>query len=148
MFSLICAWRNVWATIETSVIWDTITLIISNVNQTCICIYMYFCYYIEIVMQSQRDNSLAPGRSEWNFRSLIFQLILVIDGWSISYDIAFRWWPLYLIDDVSIDSGYGLATSHYLSLALCWPRSTLPYSVTRPLCVNLPTLMILFKVLG
>ena len=29
-------------------------------------------------------NSLAPGKFEWNFRHLIFQIISVIDGWVIA----------------------------------------------------------------
>ena len=28
-------------------------------------------------------NSLAPGRFEWNFRYIIFKLMLMIDGWGI-----------------------------------------------------------------
>ena len=36
-------------------------------------------------------NSLAPGRFQRNFRKVIFQLILVIDGWSISCKIVLKW---------------------------------------------------------
>ena len=35
-------------------------------------------------------NSQAPGRFEYNFRQSIFKLILVIDGWWISWEIALR----------------------------------------------------------
>ena len=39
-------------------------------------------------------NSLAPGRFQRNFRKVIFQLILVIDGWSISCKIVLKWMPM------------------------------------------------------
>ena len=35
--------------------------------------------------------SLAPGKFEWNVRKAISKLILVIDGWGISYEIALEW---------------------------------------------------------
>ena len=35
-------------------------------------------------------NSLAPGRFQFNFRSVIFKIILVNGGWGISYEIALR----------------------------------------------------------
>ena len=79
-------------------------------------------------------NSLAPGRFERNFRKLIFQLILVIDGWSISCKIVVKWMPMDLTDDkstlVQIMAWCRQATSHYLSQ--CWPRSLSPYGVIRP----------------
>ena len=83
-------------------------------------------------------NSLAPGRFEWNFRQIIFKLILVIFGWGISYEIALRWMSLDLTDDrstlVQVMAWCRQATSHYLSQ--CWPRSMSPYGVTRPQWVN------------
>ena len=45
-------------------------------------------------------NSLAPGRSEWNYRQIILKPILVIDGWGISCEIALRCechWTLLII---------------------------------------------------
>ena len=33
-------------------------------------------------------NSLAPGKFDWNFRSVIFKQNLVIDGWGISCEIV------------------------------------------------------------
>ena len=83
-------------------------------------------------------NSLAPGKFEWNLRHLIFRIISVIDGWGISCELVLRW--------MSLDHPHGKstlvqvmawrhqATSHYLSQ--CWPRSLLPYGVTRPQWVN------------
>ena len=71
-------------------------------------------------------NSLAPGKFEWHFRYLIFQIIWVIDGWSISCEIALRscrWMSLDLTDDkstlVQVMAWCRQATSHYLSQ--CWP---------------------------
>ena len=79
-------------------------------------------------------NSLAPGRFEWNFRHIIFKLMLVIDGWGISCEIALIWMSLDFTDDQStlgqVMAWCCQATSHYLSQ--CWPRSLSPYGVTRP----------------
>ena len=79
-------------------------------------------------------NSLAPGRFEFNFRLVIFKLILVNGGWGICYQIALTWMPLDLADDMStlvqVMAWCRQATSHYLSQ--CWPRSMPPNGVTRP----------------
>ena len=60
----------------------------------------------------------------------------MIDGWGISF--ALRWMSLDLNDDkstlVRVMAWCRQATSHYLSQ--CWPRSLLPYGVTRPQWVN------------
>ena len=82
-------------------------------------------------------NSLAPGKFEWNFRYLIFQIISVIDGWGISCELALRWTSLNLTDDKStlvlVMVWCHQATSLYLSQ--CWPNvvlfnppKTFPYS--------------------
>ena len=90
---------------------------------------MWFCF-----------NSLAPGKFEWNFRYLIFQMISVIDGWSISCELALRWMSLDLTDDkstlVQVMASCRQATSHYLNQF--WPKSLSPYGVTRPQWVNIP----------
>ena len=66
----------------------------------------------------------------------------MIDGWGISCEIALIWMSLDFTDDqstlVQVMAWCRQATSHYLSQ--CWPRSMLPYGVTRPQCVN--TLML------
>ena len=58
----------------------------------------------------------------------------MIDGWGISCELAFIWMSLDLTDDkstmVQVTAWCRQATSHYLSQ--CWPRSLLPYGVTRP----------------
>ena len=60
------------------------------------------------------------------------------DCWGISCKIALRWMPLDLTDDkstlVQVMAWCRQATSHYLSQ--CWPRSLVPYDVTRPQWVN------------
>ena len=84
------------------------------------------------------NNSLAPGRFRFNFRYVIFKLILVNDGWGISQETALRLMPLDLTDDkstlVQVMAWYRQATSHYLSQ--CWPRSMSPNGVTRRQWVN------------
>ena len=63
-----------------------------------------------------------------------FQIISVIDGWVISCEVALRWMSLDLADDkstlVQVMAWCRQATSHYLSQ--CWPRSLVPYGVTKP----------------
>ena len=89
--------------------------------------------------KGQWVNSLAPGKFEWNFRHVFFKQILVTDGWGISCEIGITWMSLDFADDqstlVQIMAWCRQATSHYLSQ--CWPRSLLPYGVTRPQWVNL-----------
>ena len=79
-------------------------------------------------------DSLTPGRFEWNFGKVIFKLILVIVGWGISCETAFRCMSLDLTDGkstlVQVMAWCCQATSHYLRQ--CWPRSKSPYGVTRP----------------
>ena len=65
---------------------------------------------------------------------LIFKLILVIECWGISCEIALIWMSLYFTDDqwtlVHVMAWCRQAASHYL--IQCWPRSLSPYGVTRP----------------
>ena len=91
-------------------------------------------------------NSLAPRRFQFNFRKVIFKLNLVNGGWGISYEIVLRWMPLDFADDkstlVQVMAWCHQATSHYLSQ--CWPRSVLPYGVTRPQWVNVKNTPMVF----
>ena len=84
-------------------------------------------------------NSLNPGEFELNFRYVIFKRISVIDGLNISCEIALIWTSLDFTDDqstlVQVMAWCRQAPSHYLSQ--CWPRSLLPYGVTRPHWVKL-----------
>ena len=95
-------------------------------------IWLPFTQYIP------RINSLAPGRFRVNFRWVIFKLILVVNGWGISCEIALIWISLDHTYDkstlVQVMAWCRQATSHYLSL--CWPRSLSPYGVTGPQWVN------------
>ena len=83
-------------------------------------------------------NSLTPAIFEWYFRYLNFQIISVIDGWGISFELAIRWMSLNLTDEkstlVQVMAWCHQATSHYLSQ--WWPRALLPYGDTRPQWVN------------
>ena len=78
--------------------------------------------------------SLAPGRFKVNLGWAIFKLILVVNGWGISCEIALKWMSLDLTDDksilVQVMAWCRQAASHYLSQ--CWPRSLSPYGITRP----------------
>ena len=49
-----------------------------------------------------RLYSLAPGRFQFNFRKVIVKLNLVNGGWGISYEIATRWIPQDLTDDLAL----------------------------------------------
>ena len=95
-------------------------------------------------------NSLAPGRFSWRFRWVIFMLILVIDDWCMSCEIAIRWIQLDLTDDkstlVQVMAWCRQATSHYLSQ--CWPRSLSPYGAIRPQWVKLRKWTKVITVLG
>ena len=101
-------------------------------------------------------NSLGPGKFEWNFKYVIFKLILVIDGWRISCDIALIWMPLDFTDDqsalVQVMAWCCQATSHYL--IQCWPSPMSPCGVTRPkwvkdssACWGLNELTALFQII-
>ena len=83
-------------------------------------------------------NSLAPGKFEWNFRYVIFKWILMTDGWGISCEIALVSLSLNFTDDqatlVQVMAWCCQATIQNVSQ--CWPRSLLPYDVTRPQWVN------------
>ena len=73
-------------------------------------IFVYIIFSLNIL--GVNINSLAPGKFEWKFRYVIFKWILVIDGWSISCEIALIWMPLGLHWwSVNIGSGNGLVTS-------------------------------------
>ena len=79
-------------------------------------------------------NSLAPGKFEWNFRHVIFKLILVIAGWGICCEIVLILMSLDFTDDqsalVQVMAWCHQATIHYLSQ--CWPQFLSPSGITRP----------------
>ena len=83
-------------------------------------------------------NSLAPRRSEFNSKDLIFSLVLLIDIFISSHDNAIWWMPQDLTDDkstlVQVMAWCHQATSHYLSK--CWLSFLSPYGIARPQWVN------------
>ena len=83
-------------------------------------------------------NSLALGNLCDILGTWYFQIISVIDGWCISFEISLRWMSLDLTDDkstlVQVMAWCHQATSHYLSQ--CWPRYLSPYGITGPQWVN------------
>ena len=83
-------------------------------------------------------NSLTPGKSGFNFKSAIINLVLLIGIFRSSYDNALKWMSWDLPEDkstlVQVMAWCRQVTSHYLSQ--CWPRSLSPYGVTRPQRVN------------
>ena len=95
-------------------------------------------------------NSLAPRRSQINFREVHFKLILVIDDWGISgeivltltpqdlTEIVLTLTPQDLTDDksilVQVVAWCRQATIHYRSQ--CWHSYPPPYGVARPQWVD------------
>ena len=78
-------------------------------------------------------NSLAPGRSGFNFKCAIFNLVLLIGIFRSFYDNALRWMSWDLSEDKTTlvqVMAWCRQPSHYLSQ--CSPRSLSPYGVTRP----------------
>ena len=78
-------------------------------------------------------NSLAPGRGS-KFERVISEHMSQIKFMSSLFGIDSRWMPQNTSDDTStlvqVMAWCRQATSHYLSQ--CWPRSMLPYGITRP----------------
>ena len=74
---------------------------------------------------AKRFNSLAPGRSECDSKTVIFYLVLLMGILRSSHDNALQWIPQDLTDDkstlVQVMAWCRQATSHYLSS--CWPSS-------------------------
>ena len=91
-----------------------------------------------LVSGSDYLNSLAPGRFQSDFENVIFNLALLIGIFKTSYDNVLRWKPQNITDDkstlVQVMAWCRQATSHYLNQY--WPRSPMPYGVTRPQWVN------------
>ena len=89
-------------------------------------------------------NSLAPGRSEYDPKNAIFNLVLLIGFFRSSNDNAPRWMPWDLTDDkstlVQVMAWCRQATSHYLSQ--CWLSSMTPYGITRPQWVKCPNYLL------
>ena len=95
----------------------------------------------DILFWPQVINSIAPGRSEYDSKNVIFNLVLLIGIFSSSHDNALQWMPQDLTDDkstlVQVMAWCRQATRNYLSQ--CWLSSLLPYGVARPQWVNSTT---------
>ena len=89
-------------------------------------------------------NSLVPGRSQCDLKTVIFNLALLIGIFKSSYDNVLRWMPQDLTDDkstlVQVMAWCRQTTSHYLNQ--CWPWSLTPYGITRPQWVKARAWMI------
>ena len=96
--------------------------------------YFYWCNGSQVLTCSTGwpFNSLAPERFEWNFWWVIFQLILVIDGWGISYEVTFRWMSLDLTDEKSTMVHVMAWCRQSLLPEPILTQISLPYGVTRP----------------
>ena len=84
-------------------------------------------------------NSLAPGKFEWHFNYLIFQMISVINGWGISCELALRWTSLDPTDDKS--TLVQVMACCLTDQAITWANDDpdlhiSPYGITRPQWVN------------
>ena len=94
--------------------------------------------WVLVLDWSDLFNSLAPGGFDHSLKLVNFKLISTINILSIFCEIAIRWMPQHLTDHestlVQVMAWCRQATSHYLSQG--WPRSLLPYDVTRPQWVN------------
>ena len=96
-----------------------------------LCLISWVSYGVIILSWWERNGH----KIHWRIN---FQLILVIDGWSISCKIVLKWMP---VDPTGVKSTLvqvmawcRQATSHYLSQ--CWPRSLSPYGIIWPQWVN------------
>ena len=96
---------------------------------------IYCCLATQLIHDShQLTNSLAPGRSEFNFRQVIFSLIFC-DWWLMRLlQNALRWTSLDLTDVkstlVQVMAWCRQATSHYLSQ--CCHMLSLSYKELNP----------------
>ena len=78
-------------------------------------------------------NSLAFGRSHYNFGSKILKFIPQNSSLGACWEIALRWLPQNLsnvVNMVQVMAWCRQAPSHYLNQ--CWPRYLTSYGITRP----------------
>ena len=100
-----CLVLNVWNTSLLALVMGTLHSLVNSIHKLLykktliLCLWSYLRQAVEQTFQW--FNSLAPGRFQRNWRKVIFQLILVIDGWSISCKIVLKWMPMDLTDGKS-----------------------------------------------
>ena len=114
-------------------LWYYLRLYLMNVFADYhLCDVFHWCEWFSFVLLIQ------TWEIEWNFICVIFEQILVIDGWGISCKIVLIWMSLDFTDDqstlVKVMARCHQATSH--SLSQCWSKFMSPYGVTRPQRVN------------
>ena len=84
------------------------------------------------VTRPQWVNSLAPGRCDGNFNSVISEQMLWIKFMSTSCETALRWMPQNIFDEkfrlIQVMAWCHKATDHYQSQ--CWPSFMSPCGVT------------------
>ena len=119
-----------------------------NWRKTSACV-LVLQYVFEIVQGKQFVNwfqfcfhsfhSLVPGKFEWHFRYLIFQIISVINDWGSSCELAHRWmlreW-LFMISQHWFRQWLGAVRQQAVTWANDEPDFLSPYGVTRPQWVN------------
>ena len=117
--------------------WSKLALFVT----LCMCCMFIIAVLVAMVTNNfvEHINSLAPGRSECNSKTVIFNLVLLIDIFRSFHDNAVWWMPQDLTDDkstlVQVMFWCRQATSHYLSQ--CWLSSLSLYGVARPQWVKI-----------
>ena len=76
-----------------------VVFVLSADNWLMWCVYSYFSWLLH--WHYQWLNSLAPGRSGCNFKSVTFNLVLLIGIFRSSNDNVLRWMLQYFTDDKS-----------------------------------------------
>ena len=91
--------------------------------------------FAELFCEKWLFNSLAPGRSECDFKNVIFNLVLLIGLFRFSWGNALRWMPEKRTVDksalVQVMAWCRQTTSHYLNHG-GWLSSLSPCGFTRP----------------
>ena len=142
----IVRWDEIWGVICRFPwnVWQTFyqyhTGAVSSIrSQWC----MYTCgeYSIWICANRNRFNSLTPRADlKKKFRQVTFELILVIDGWGISSEVALRWLSLNFTGDTSRlfqqIAWCHQATSYCLLTKSIFYQIYVAYGVTKPKWVN------------
>ena len=75
-------------------------------------------------------KSLAPGRHGSNFKSMIFNFLMLNNTLGTNGENAPRWIPQNLWANIGMVNVLVMVTSHWLNQ--CWPRSMWPYGISRP----------------
>ena len=114
--------------------WSYYSIALSHQFESRIQILMSLILHTSSIINTAGINSLAPGRSEYDSKNVIFNLVLLIGIFKSSHDNALWWMPQDFTDDKStlaqVMAWCHQAPSHYLSQ--CWLSSLSPYDFARP----------------